>query len=782
MPSEPPRVPPSRPSASGSARAERLVAAGVLVGLAAGALAWFLGRSGLADLAWALTTGVALLPLAWAAGRELFRGRIGVDAIALLAMAGALLLGEYLAGAVIALMLSGGAWLESLADRWARRELALLVERQPRSVERYEGETLVTRPLDQVEPGDTFLVRPGEVIPLDGMVEGERAVLDTSALTGEARPVVLEPGEKVASGTVNAGGPMRIRATATAAASTYAGIVRLVEEAQATRAPMVRLADRYAAVFLPVTLAVAGGAWALTGDPVRALAVLVVATPCPLILATPIALMGGISRAAKLGVVVKGGGALETLARAGQLLLDKTGTVTRGRPVLIESRPFGSLAPDELLRLAASLDLVSPHVLAAAIVSAARERGLELAFPEDPKEEYGYGIAGRVDGRAVRLGQGEWIRGDRPFPSEARAIRRRSMLEGLSMVLVEVDGEIAGALLLKDPLRPEAPRTIRRLRELGFKSVTLLTGDHLELARIVGNALGVDQVLAERSPVEKVEAVRQAAAKGAVVMVGDGINDAAALAVADVGIAMSARGASVSSEAADAVVVADRFDCVADATRVAQRSRRIALQSIGVGMALSGVGMGFAAAGYLTPVLGALVQEAIDVASILNALRALWGGGGEVRESPALARVRAEIHEEHEKLRPELESLRRLADRLDTLPGEEARAGLHRALGFLEQDILAHHREEDERLYPEITRVLGDGKSLAPMGRTHQEIEHLVRYFARILDETGTEGPDAEDRRELRRLLYGLAAVLEVHFGEEETLVDVYEAGGPASA
>ncbi len=308
--------------------------------------------------------------------------------------------------------------------------------------------------------------------------------------------------------------------------------------------------------------------------------------------------------------------------------------------------------------------------------------------------------------------------------------------------------------------------------------MTLLTGDHLELARIVGNALGVDRVLAERSPVEKVEAVRQAAAEGPVVMVGDGINDAAALAVADVGIAMSARGASVSSEAADAVVIADRFDRVADAVRVARRSRRIALQSIGVGMALSGVGMGFAAAGYLAPVLGALVQEAIDVASILNALRALWGRDGERPVPPALLRVRSEIHQEHEKLRPELEGLRRLADGLDDLPGAEALGELRHALRFLDEDILAHHREEDERLYPELARVLGDGQSLVPMGRTHQEIEHLVRYFARILDETGGEGPDAEDRRELRRLLYGLAAVLEVHFGEEETLVDASDGGG----
>jgi heavy metal translocating P-type ATPase len=756
------------------------VAGGVLLGIAAGGAAWALGRPGAADLLWAATTALALVPLAWSAGRELLRGRTGVDAIALLAMAGALLLGEYLAGAVVALMMSGGEWLESLADRKARRELAQLAERQPRSVERYEDGELVTRGVDAVEPGDHLLVRPGEVVPVDGVVEGEPAVLDTSALTGEALPRTLEPGERAASGTVNAGGPMRLRATATAADSSYAGIVRLVEEAQAVKAPLVRIADRYAGVFLPVTLAVAGAAWALSADPVRALAVLVVATPCPLILATPIAMMGGISRAARRGVVVKGGGALEVLARAEQLVLDKTGTVTRGQPVLLASEPFGDLHPDELLRLAASLDLVSPHVLAAAIVDAARRRRLDLDFPEGAREEHGNGIEGRVGGRRVRLGRGDWVRGERPFPRAARAARRRAMLEGLSAVFVEVDGEIAGALLLEDPLRPEAPQTIRRLRGLGFRSVTLLTGDHLDLARIVGDALGVDRVLAERSPVEKVEAVRAAAAAGPVVMVGDGLNDAAALAAASVGVAMGARGASASSEAADAVVMADRFDRVADAVEIARRSRRIAVQSIVGGMLLSGVGMGFAAFGYLPPVLGALAQEAIDVAAILNALRALWGREGRGEAPPELVAVRAEILEEHRRLRPGLEGLRRLADRLDALDGAAAVAELRRARELLEGDVLTHHREEDERLFPEITRALGGGHGLVPMGHAHQEIEHRVRYFGRILDEIGPEGPDAEDRRELRRLLYGLAAVLDLHFGEEETVVDTWDAGAAA--
>lgn len=604
------------------------MALAVVAGLALGGALYALGRPAAGGLAWAATTVVALVPLVWGTLRQLLRGRTGVDAIALLAMAVSLALGEYLAGAVVALMMAGGEWLESLADRRARSELSHLVERQPRSVERYEpgagagGERLVTRPVEALAPGQAFLVRPGEVVAIDGVVEGERAVIDTSALTGEARPRLFEPGEKVDSGTVNAGGPIRLRAVTTVRESTYAGIVRLVEQAQATKAPLVRLADRYAGIFLPVTLLVAGGAWALSGDPVRALAVLVVATPCPLILATPIALMGGISRAAAAGVVIKGGGVLEVLARADRLLLDKTGTVTRGRPAILESSVFGTVSADELLRLAASLDLVSPHVLASAIVTAARERRLELTFPGETREEHGYGIEGTVAGRRVRVGQGDWLRAGRPLPAGGAEVVRRTVEEGLSTAFVEIDGEIAGALLFHDPLRPEAGETIRRLRALGFRDIALLTGDHRPLAERVAGSLGIDRVLADRSPEEKVEAVREAALGGRVVMVGDGLNDAAALAVADVGIAMGARGASASSEAADAVVVSDRFDRVADAVVIARRARRIAVGSIQAGMALSGVAMAFAAFGYLTPVAGALVQEAIDVATILNALRA----------------------------------------------------------------------------------------------------------------------------------------------------------------
>ncbi|HEY4563040.1 MAG TPA: HAD-IC family P-type ATPase, partial [Thermoanaerobaculia bacterium] len=369
-----------------SRRFTRAAFALTILGLASGGVAWLAGRHHLADHLWQGTIILVLLPLALDIAASLRRRELGVDAIALLAMAGALAFGEYLAGAVVALMLSGGEMLEIYAAARARKELSGLVERAPRIVHRYEDGHLGDPPIETVKPGDRLLVKPGEIVPVDGVLLAPDAVLDESALTGESTPVERRPGDRIASGGVNAGGPFDLRALATAEGSTYAAIVRLVREAEASRAPFVRLADRYSLIFLPLTLAIAGLAWLLSGQPVRALAVLVVATPCPLILAAPVAFIAGISRAAHRGIIVKGGAVIEGLARARTLLLDKTGTLTTGVPTLARIETFDSFPPEELLRLAASLDQVSPHVLAAAIVAAARDRGLPLTFPADVTE------------------------------------------------------------------------------------------------------------------------------------------------------------------------------------------------------------------------------------------------------------------------------------------------------------------------------------------------------------------------------------------------------------
>jgi heavy metal translocating P-type ATPase len=560
--------------------------------------------------------------------RSLARGDVGVDAIALVAMAGALALGEYLAGAVIALMLSGGNALEAAAGRRARRELTALLQRAPRIAHRRHGGKLEEVSVEEVEVGDRLLVRAGDVVPVDGAVQSEGAVVDESTLTGEPLPVSRPRGTTVSSGTVNAGEAFDLRATRTAAESAYAGIVRLVREAERQRAPFVRMADRYAAVLLPVTLVVAGAAWALSGDAVRALAVLVVATPCPLILAAPIALISGVSRAARLGVIVKGGGTIEGLGRARTVLFDKTGTLTHGRPEIESVRSADGLPPELLLRLAASVDQLSAHVLAEALVHGAEARRIELAFPEEVIEDPGQGIEGSVEGHRVAVGSGDWLRRRGYAGLEGVAPLLDERLEpGWARVMVGVDGELGGVVLMADRLREDAGELTEALRRAGVGHIALVTGDQAAVAEAVGRSVGVDRVYSERSPEQKIEAVREARAArdGAVVMVGDGVNDAPALAVADVGIAMGGAGATVSSETADAVIAVDRVDRVADAIGIGRRSLAIARQSVLAGLGLSFAAMGFAAFGYIPPVAGALLQEGIDVAVILNALRALRG-------------------------------------------------------------------------------------------------------------------------------------------------------------
>jgi heavy metal translocating P-type ATPase len=738
-------------------------------GLVAGLVAWALGYPGIAAAAWAATTALALLPLGYGVISGLLRRRAGVDVIALLAMAGALVLHQYLAGAVIALMLSGGKALEAFADSRARRELSALLRRVPRTVHRFEGDSVVAVPIELAKPGDLLLIKPGEVVPVDGIVIGETAVLDEAALTGEANPVEHKPGEPVRSGATNASrAPFRMRAGATAEESTYAGIIRLVRQAQESKAPLVRLADRYAMFFLPLTLAVSGLAWAISGDPVRALAVLVVATPCPLILAAPIAIVAGISRAARLGIIIKGGGALETLARGKTLILDKTGTVTAGSPSLTTIETFGSYSPDRLLQLAASLDQASPHVLAVPILKAAAERAMDLPFPSGIVEEFGSGIRGLVDGVQVRLGKSEWLlRGATPSAA-VRRLRRLTTLEGSSGVFIAVDGTIEGALILQDAIRPDAPLTIRALRRAGFDPIIMLTGDRADVAELVGGVLGVSQVLAERSPAEKEEAVRAEQHRAVTVMVGDGINDAPALAAADVGVAMGARGATASSEAADVVLVADRLDKLLEAFGIARRSRSIALESILAGMGLSIAAMICAANGLLSPVAGAVLQEGIDVAVIANAMRAL---GRERRRAPSqgLKPVTSErCRAEHRELLPGITRIRHTADRLDLLSPTQARAELEEIHRFLMTKVLPHDEAEDTDVYPAVAKLIGGDDPTAPMNRAHIEIAHMARMLGRNLADLPPEGPGPEDIREVRRILYGLDAILRLHFAQEE--------------
>ena len=520
-----------------------------VAGLLAGGLARLAGAGAAGDVAWFVVGCCGAAYAFWAMIDTLRRRRLGVDAIALLAVVGAMAVGELLAAAVIAVMLASGRALESWADGRARRDLQALLARAPQTARRYEGGTLVTVEISVVEPGDTILVAPGEVVPVDGTLAGGPAVLDESALTGEALPVERPLGDQVRSGVANAGGPFDLSASASAAESTYAGIVRLVTEAESAQPRFVRLADRFALWFLLLTLAAAGLAWAAAG-PARAVAVLVVATPCPLILAAPVALVSGLSVAARRGVVVKGGPVLERLAACTTVLLDKTGTLTAGRPAVTAVVQAGKVDAERLLWLAGSLDQVSQHVLATAVVRAAVLQGGELTLPSDVEEQAGEGIRGQVAGHLVAVGKASWCGVDAAAgePAWLKAARRRARLDGALTVFVAIDAVPAGVLLLDDPVRPDAGRTIRALREGGITRVVMVTGDRADVATQVGVVIGVDEVLAERTPAEKLDAVRLERRRAPVIMVGDGINDAPALALADVGVAMGARGATASSQ------------------------------------------------------------------------------------------------------------------------------------------------------------------------------------------------------------------------------------------
>ena len=593
------------------------------VGLLAGIFAKVAGRDAGAAAVWAAATLPVLLALLVEIVTSLRRGEVGLDIVAGLSMAAALIFGENLAAAIVALMYAGGQYLEIYAERAARQEMTALLTRVPRTAIRLRDGQLEEVAVDIVSPGDRLLIRQGDVVPVDGTVAEGVGVLDQSALTGEPLPVKAKPGEPVLSGSTNAGEAFDMIATRPAAESTYAGIVRLVEDAQRSRAPMSRLADRYAIVFLVLTVVLAGAAWWLSGDPIRAVAVLVVATPCPLILAVPVAIISGLSRAAKFGILIKGGKAIETLARVRTVVIDKTGTLTIGQARLIATHVDAGVTANEVLRIAASLDQASKHVIAQTIVDEARNKGLQLAVPTDVVETPGEGVVGRVDGRSVAVGglrfvAGKVARGDaRPLPHDRPP--------GALAVAVGIDGRLAGVLILADELRAGTEAMLSELRAMGIERIVLATGDRHEVASFVASGLSLDLVRSELTPDQKILVVLAERKNGPVMMIGDGVNDAPALAAADVGMAMGAKGAAASAQAADVVLLVDQLDRILPAIRIARRSRQIALQSVIAGIGLSALAMVAASFGLLVPAEGAVIQEVIDVAVIFNALRALRG-------------------------------------------------------------------------------------------------------------------------------------------------------------
>ncbi len=577
--------------------------------------------------------GYALAIAAWQTihmVRELLRGHLGLDILAVVAITAAVLVGEPWAAIVVVLMLTGGEALEDYAQHRSKRELDALLKRAPREATRVlspvsptktaDSTTLETITIDEVCIGDTLLVRPGEIMPVDSTLITDNAVFDESSLTGESLPVERRSGDPLPSGIVNGSTAITVTAAALAADSEYQQIVNLVDEAQRSRANTVRLADRYAVPFTAFALALAGLAWLVSADPVRFAEVLVVATPCPLLIAAPVAFLGGMSRAAKAGLIVKGGGTLEQLAKVRSIAFDKTGTLTSGHPALTRLAPAPGFTGQQLLQWAATAEVYSSHVLASAVIEAARDHGAPPLPVSDASEHATNGVAARLSGNdsagQIRVGKPAWV------AESAPSLERAEVAAGELAIYVARDGDFVGAIIMRDHLREESAAVIGKLRQLGISRMLMLTGDVPATAAPMAEALGITEVHAECRPQDKVRLVSEVTPRP-VMMVGDGLNDAPVLAAAEVGFAMGAKGATAASESADVVNRFDNISGVEAAIRIGRDTLRIALQSIWIGIVMSVVLMLIAAFGLLPALAGAWLQELVDLTTILWALRAI---------------------------------------------------------------------------------------------------------------------------------------------------------------
>lgn len=548
--------------------------------------------------------------------RDMVRGNWGLDILAVVAMVSTLAVGEVLASIIVVLMLSGGEALEDYAQHRAARDLENLLKHSPAIAHILEDGAPRDIDVEDVKIGDQLLVKPNEVVPVDCTLNSDEASFDESSLTGESLPVTKSAGDEILSGVVNGTTAVTVTAIKRAHESQFQQIVALMSEAEENRAPIVRLADRYAIPFTVLSLVIGGIAWFVSGSATRFAEVMVLATPCPLLIAAPVAFIGGQAQASRNGVIVKSGAVLEQLSRIQSALFDKAGTLTRGTPEVTRIVPAHGWGEDELLRLTASAEQYSTHALARGIIRAAQDRSLRLSDTDTADEVATNGVWAVIDGHDLRVGKRSFIEesvGDIDVPS---------LKPGEGAAFVAIDGAYAGAVMLADQIRPETPRVISWLRDNGVKRVSMLTGDNSHTAQHIADLAGIDDVQADLLPPDKVRLAAETT-PGPVLMVGDGINDAPVLARADVGLAIGAKSATAASEAADGVILRNSLRSVPEVVAISRHTVSVALTAIWLGIILSVGLMLVAATGAIPAVFGALTQEVVDLVAILYALLAL---------------------------------------------------------------------------------------------------------------------------------------------------------------